>query len=360
MNKLKVFVIMPFENVFFEVFEMLKREFIDKYEFINAGDEGNQQNILKDIFQPIYESDIIIADLTGLNPNVLYELGVAHTLNKKSIVITQDDLNLLPFDLKQYRAMSYNTYFKKFAELVEYLKINLEGAAEGNIIFSNPIKDFLSSNNTEKISEENKLIIPDDCGFFDFITEIEENTVSLTENINNMIADMELMTSGVNQSSNDIRRVTKNGGNGTAAFIRKEAKKVAGYIETFSSKLKIYNPNNINLWNKIEKNTLGLLENKFIEQGDNKDDLISYLQTLKGMQNNILKGNESVEELRTSLISIIGMERTLNQAARFLDEDLSAYLNVMDQIYASIGRILGKSKFVVGEINFSNEESSTI
>ncbi len=84
MSKAKVFVIMPFRDEFFEVYEMIKMEFAEKFEFSNAGDEGNQQNILRDIIQPIYESDIILADLTGLNSNVLYELGIAHSFNKKN------------------------------------------------------------------------------------------------------------------------------------------------------------------------------------------------------------------------------------------------------------------------------------
>ena len=122
MEKKKVFVIMPFQDQFFEVYEMLKMQFADSFEFTNAADEGNQQNILKDIVQPIYEADVVIADLTGLNPNVMYELGLAHSFNKKTITITQDELSTLPFDLKQYRAKDYSTHFKKFAELLDYLK----------------------------------------------------------------------------------------------------------------------------------------------------------------------------------------------------------------------------------------------
>ena len=53
-------------------------------EFSHAGEEGNQQNILKDIIQPIYEADVIIADLTGLNPNVLYDLAEINYISKGS------------------------------------------------------------------------------------------------------------------------------------------------------------------------------------------------------------------------------------------------------------------------------------
>ena len=49
MDKKKVFVIMPFQDEFFEVYEMLKMKFSDKFDFSNAGDEANQQNITKQI-----------------------------------------------------------------------------------------------------------------------------------------------------------------------------------------------------------------------------------------------------------------------------------------------------------------------
>ena len=106
-----VFVITPFTDEHLELYKALKNEFENLYEFVNAGDTGNVQNILKDIIQPIYDADIILADLTGLNSNVMYELGIAHTMNKKTIMITQDNLDGLPFDLKQYRTQRYTTHF---------------------------------------------------------------------------------------------------------------------------------------------------------------------------------------------------------------------------------------------------------
>lgn len=61
MSKSKIFVIMPFEEIFFEVYELLKNEFCSNYEFSHAGDLGGQQNILKDIIHGINEADIIIS-----------------------------------------------------------------------------------------------------------------------------------------------------------------------------------------------------------------------------------------------------------------------------------------------------------
>lgn len=87
MKKAKVFVIMPFTDEFFESYEMLKEHFENEFDFSHAGDEDNQQNILADIISPIYEADVVLADLTGLNPNVMYELGIAHSFNVKILII---------------------------------------------------------------------------------------------------------------------------------------------------------------------------------------------------------------------------------------------------------------------------------
>lgn len=356
MEKKKVFVIMPFKDEFFEVYEMLKMKFSDRFEFSNAGDEENQQNILKDIVQPIYEADVIIADLTGLNANVMYELGVAHSFNKKTIVITKDDLSGLPFDLKQYRAKDYDTHFKRFAELLEYLEKSLIGAVENTVCYSNPVKDFLS---LEKIDmpqffgDTPDVALEDDSdkGFLDFLADIETNSQELTNTINDLNNDMNEMSTGIKSSANEIDRVNQKGGNGTAAFVRKESKKASKVIDSFSSKLRERNKSMSRLWDEIEKNTLGLLENKFAFSNDNKDHLVAYLKSLRGLQDAITQSNESVEGLKTSMNNNLGLERSMNQAIRFAVADLSSYIVITERIKASIDKILAKGKFVVGNID---------
>lgn len=68
--------------------------------------ESNIGSIISGIVNNLNESDLIIADLTGLNPNVMYELGVRHTLKRGTIIITQD-LKSLPSDLRDYTCLDY-------------------------------------------------------------------------------------------------------------------------------------------------------------------------------------------------------------------------------------------------------------
>lgn len=359
MEKKKVFVIMPFQDQFFEVYEMLKMQFADSFDFSNAGDEGNQQNILKDIVQPIYEADVIIADLTGLNPNVMYELGLAHSFNKKTIMITQDALSTLPFDLKQYRAKDYSTHFKKFAELIEYLQINLNGAVDNSVIYGNPVKDFLDSAGVKDnpwFSGKEVVEFGDesDKGFVDFLADIEADTNELAAIINEMNCEMQQMNDGVSRSTSEIERANKNGGTGTAAFIRKETKKAAKHIETFSSKLRNHNKNMSELWDEIEKNLIGLLENPFSNRIENRDGLIRYLKSLYDMKTVSTGSAESISVLQTAMKDIVGIERSMNQAVRFANEDLTTYVNFIERLCVSIDKIIAKARFVVGDIDYAS------
>jgi hypothetical protein len=50
---------------------------------------------------------VLVADLTGRNPNVFYELGLAHAM-QKPVILVADNLNDVPFDLRGLRVLSYD------------------------------------------------------------------------------------------------------------------------------------------------------------------------------------------------------------------------------------------------------------
>lgn len=355
MNKKKVFVIMPFQDEYFEVYEMLKSEFKDEYEFSNANDEGNPQNIMKDVIQPIYEADIVLADLTGLNPNVMYELGLAHSFNRKTIVITQDDLNTLPFDLKQYRAKDYSTHFKKFADLIEYLRRILRGAVDNSVSFGNPVTDFLNDAHIDfsklcKSQEEDSFVEIGEAGYLDFLADIETDTSELSNSIQAISNDMRAMNISVNRTNSEIDRVNKIGGSGTASFVRKEVKKASSAIDTFSVQLQKNNNNLFVLWDTIEKNILGLIENPFTSQDNNKAKFAAYIESLISLRKAAIDSISGIKVMQESAKSMIGIERTLNQSANSLVSNLNTYIDFIDRLEKSIEKIVNKSKYIIGDL----------
>ena len=62
--------------------------------------------IMDDIAKSIRRARLIIADLTGRNANVFYEVGIAHALNKQVLLMTQS-IDDVPFDLRHRRALVY-------------------------------------------------------------------------------------------------------------------------------------------------------------------------------------------------------------------------------------------------------------
>jgi hypothetical protein len=118
-----VFVITPFHKKYDEVFETIKLV-CDKADMrCIRGDEQNfKSDIFSHILSNIVKSKVVIANLSGRNPNVLYELGIAHTLDKTTIMVSQllDDL---PVDIKSKRIVTYKSIEDlKFTLPVELLK----------------------------------------------------------------------------------------------------------------------------------------------------------------------------------------------------------------------------------------------
>ncbi len=62
--------------------------------------------IINHIISHLAEADIVIADLTGQNANVFYELGVRHAVRSNTILIAEQ-MNDIPFDLRALRAIEY-------------------------------------------------------------------------------------------------------------------------------------------------------------------------------------------------------------------------------------------------------------
>lgn len=74
---------------------------------IKRGDDYfSRHSIIEEIWAGIYHAKLVIAELTGRNDNVAYELGIAHTLGKPGVIITQD-ISDIPFDLRHLRIIQY-------------------------------------------------------------------------------------------------------------------------------------------------------------------------------------------------------------------------------------------------------------
>lgn len=103
-----VFVLMPFEEKLRPVYASHITKVAKKLKLkIRRGDDiFSAHPIMEDIWADIHAARVIVADCTGRNANVFYEIGIAHTVGKPVILITQNKDDV-PFDVKHMRFIDY-------------------------------------------------------------------------------------------------------------------------------------------------------------------------------------------------------------------------------------------------------------
>ncbi len=132
------FVLMPFTDNLTAIYTTFVKPTVEDPKFglvcRRADDVKSNKAIIQDIWKSICEARLIIADLSGLNPNVMYELGIAHTLGKETILIYQRGEGLkFPFDLAHMRRIEYANDALGGKNLVDELRATLESVLSPTI-----------------------------------------------------------------------------------------------------------------------------------------------------------------------------------------------------------------------------------
>jgi len=103
-----VFVLMPFREEHFVIYERTVKPTLENLgcQVEHAKDAHTVERIVDAIFSQIARAQFIVADTTGKNPNVFYEIGYAHALGKKVVLLVQDAQDI-PFDIAGLRHIQY-------------------------------------------------------------------------------------------------------------------------------------------------------------------------------------------------------------------------------------------------------------
>jgi hypothetical protein len=120
----RCFLAMPFSSAFQRVHKTVARSVANAGWLIVRADEIARPRHLTDaIFQAIVTSDLVVADISGNNPNVFYELGFAHAVGCDIIMLFQKaSAKRLPFDVAHERTLFYDTTEEGLRTLAEELE----------------------------------------------------------------------------------------------------------------------------------------------------------------------------------------------------------------------------------------------
>lgn len=177
-EKNRCFMLMPFNSKFDYIYGMIKKDLNDNGLICNRGDEiSGSKPILNKILTEILKSRYIIADLTDYNPNVFYELGIAHSFkDAQNILMIKQKSSKIPFDL------THLTYIEYEPDNLRFLTATIRNFINENQYLSDFHEALNMCGITYLISETREK-------FVDYIQEYFGSRISIITNILNNVSD---------------------------------------------------------------------------------------------------------------------------------------------------------------------------
>lgn len=173
-EKNRCFMLMPFSEEFDYIYGVIKKDLNDNGLICNRADEiAGSKPILNKILTEILKSRYIIADLTNYNPNVFYELGIAHSFkDSQNILLLKQKESKIPFDL------THLTYIEYTPDNLRFLTATIKNFIRENKYLS----DFHESLNLHGITT---IISENRETFIDYLQEYFSSRISMITDILN-------------------------------------------------------------------------------------------------------------------------------------------------------------------------------
>ena len=357
------FVIMPFDPELEPIYARFLQPILTEngFDVKRADDIDSQRNILQDIVQAIYESDLIVADLTGNNPNVFYELGIAHAFRKPVILSTQS-IDDVPFDLRPYRLLLYSTHFSYIKQAEEQLRRYATDFLQGRLRFGNPITDFFHSeqqasssavrhtseagtpedddNLTPDSLSSNQLVDMDDRGLFDHFVDIQEGyarvaevTVAATGSLNDLSGYLEHTTDRIND-------IAANPDASSAQEIILICRRIASRIGAFTDQVRSAN----GVYAEVLDNTQDSLEQLLSVQLDLNDgdqsDVLEQISSLEFLRDQATFARDAILLVATLMDGLPRLERRLNRELARSSQEVQKWAGNIDRLIAATTRAI--------------------
>ena len=351
-EKPKAFVVMPFDEEARSVYE----EFIAPtlaslgFDVFRADDLLSQQNILADIVSSIASSDLIIADLTDSNPNVYYELGLAHALRKPVILLGQD-MDEIPFDIRPYRLIVYSTHFARIAEARKALGECARGFLNRTVIFGNPVADFLGlevEGQRPSVSTPanggGKADTPDDRGLVDHAEALENTYGELGEILQELAGRTQRIGDLMEKAGVQIEEDSSQEGAPGRNRLRKVARSLANDLEEFRVFMADANHRYETAAGETENTLEFMLEFSGLSVKDNpsgtKERLDSELSALSEVLDVTRSGRQAFQSLYASMNEVPPIERHLTRAIVSAAQEVQKMADNVGQTEAAISRAI--------------------
>jgi hypothetical protein len=168
-HRKQCFVLMPSDDQYQALFELIRSRMAPRKVDCSRDETSPRTGLITEIvFDSILGADLIIADVSGPNPNVMYELGFVHTLKKPTVHLIQKNFienKQIPFYLTDVPLVTYNPEVLADSHEIDLLankiwdqfnKLNLFDEVKTQNLASNAISNVMGKKDYKLFRWENK------------------------------------------------------------------------------------------------------------------------------------------------------------------------------------------------------------
>ena len=361
------FVIMPYDDQFNELYkEFIEAVLTDAGFAVTRADEMiSSANIMRKIIRSLEESCIVVADLTGENANVFYELGLAHALHKPVIHLSQA-VNALPFDIRAYQVIGYDSHFVEMNKAKDELAAVAGGVFDGTTEFGNPFSDHKgekirptcpadsapdsrlgddgrsadtdrppgSASNSGRGDDGSSADTDPPPGILDYQVAMEEGF----QDVRDSIEGVAIRTGALGDSMNVFTdKLNATQGDRTPNQARRQRDLVRGLAEEVDSYAGFMSGANKKFSEAIQRSRPAL-EAMLVASEDDSNDRQELLSTLNNVERDVLGARRVTEDFASIIESVPNVERSFTRASGQAVRQLRRFGDNIDQLLSLIAR----------------------
>ena len=363
---MNIFVIMPFDSEFDDVYrDLIKAPLEENGHNVNRADDvTTHQSILRGIVQNIANSDLIVADLTSRNPNVFYELGIAHALEKQTLQLVQD-LDDVPFDLKSHNVIVYSLRYREAEALSREMLNIIERAENNSYSFTNPVSESLPIDLSISISNEavhvsgqkedkESSVDESQMGTLDAIVAAEESAVEISRVAGEIGEQFRILSAKARAHTDKINELNANpnqkGLNSKRLQIIRDFAKDVDY---FSNQISPTIPTLRESWETTEQGLVHWITSSNIKNQEELIGIQSLTETIDTVCKSLGENRNVFKAFRDSQYGLRGLskatDRALSNSDRVLqklDDEFALGVSVLSRIIDLLREM--RNRFVHG------------
>lgn len=330
-----------------------------------ADSELHQRNILRDVVNGIVECDLLIADLSGLNPNVMYELGMAHGLQKATVLLTQN-LGEVPFDLRAYRIQPYTPAYRDVNKLKDTLTTVLKEFRNGQVAFGNPITDFAieltvsdrlgSAEPSDTIHSGDTSSDTEPMGVLDFQESVEGAASTITSWANDIAHRMGDFATDLDHRTGQLKAIVDNDSN---AFKKRRAivSSATQLINSWALGLEESLPEVNEAWQQMDATTDGFLVHLSISNDTERAEARHLIGQMETLLQQITEAQQAVQGTIKSTLSTRNISREMTNASRRAERALKEVRDSIETGKSYASRVISVLNDRIDEYESTEEES---